>query len=126
LGTAGDFSEGRFTLPCEQVFSLYRFDLQDKYTELFSGDGLYKGTKETTVKKELYGNTGSDIREMNLWNLFPRIVYKLHRNTFYNRSNYMQPNILPVIPISETFSFFSSSLLTFYFSLNSVSGKGKT
>lgn len=69
LGTAADFSGAQYTLPCEQILGLYRFDLTDKYTALFSGEVLYKGTKETVVKKDLYGNTGSDNREMNLWNL---------------------------------------------------------
>ena len=108
LGTAGDFSEGRFTLPCEQVFSLYRFDLQDKYTELFSGDGLYKGTKETTVKKELYGNTGSDIREMNLWNL----LVMANKASYYVCNKYQvteatsekeEDKVIPLLRLSEMY-----------------------
>ena len=108
LGTAGDFSEGRFTLPCEQVFSLYRFDLQDKYTELFSGDGLYKGTRETTVKKELYGNTGSDIREMNLWNL----LVMANKSRYYVCNKYQVTDasseketdkVIPLLRLSELF-----------------------
>ena len=108
LGTAGDFSEGRFTLPCEQVFSLYRVDLPDKYTELFSGDGLYKGTKETTVKKELYGNTGSDIREMNLWNL----LVMANKASYYVCNKYQvteatsekeEDKVIPLLRLSEMY-----------------------
>lgn len=75
---------------------------------MFSGDGLYKGTKETTVKKELYGNTGSDIREMNLWNL----LVMANKASYYVCNKYQvteatsekeEDKVIPLLRLSEMY-----------------------
>ena len=75
-GTSADLSSGDYALTVEQVFALYDFQLYTKYNDYFvSGNTqksitlLKKGSAETTIKTTLYGNTGTDIREANLWEL---------------------------------------------------------
>lgn len=69
LGASADFTAGDFALTCEQIFGLYDFSLFSKYTSLYASGALKKGSSEATVKNQLYGNTGTDIREANLWEL---------------------------------------------------------
>lgn len=109
LGTAADMSGNDFALTKEQIFALYRFDLYKKYTSLFRGEKLYKGTKETVVKRDLYGSTGTDIREQNLWEQ----VIMPNRATFYVMKKYQvfevvnssQPDFkyIPLIRLSEMY-----------------------
>ncbi|WP_293301106.1 RagB/SusD family nutrient uptake outer membrane protein [Pedobacter sp. UBA4863] len=63
LGTSADFAANNFVLTSEQIFGLYDHNINTK----FSSPMLYKGTDATVVKSQLYGNTGTDIRENNLW-----------------------------------------------------------
>ncbi|MNI22267.1 SusD family protein [compost metagenome] len=41
----------------------------NKYNNNYAAGILKKGSAETTIKTQLYGNTGTDIRESNLWEL---------------------------------------------------------
>jgi len=63
LGTAADFASNNFVLTSEQIFGLYDYNINTKFT----GPTLYKGTDATVIKGQLYGNTGTDIRESSLW-----------------------------------------------------------
>jgi len=67
LGVSADMTAKDFALINEQIFGLYVFDLYTKYNNLFSSGTLKKGSTATTVTTQLYGNTGTDIREVNLW-----------------------------------------------------------
>jgi len=69
LGAAADFSNKDFVLTAEHVFGLYDFDMFNKYNNNYAAGILKKGSAETTIKTQLYGNTGTDIRESNLWEL---------------------------------------------------------
>ena len=67
LGTAADMTAKDYALSNEQIFSIYDFSLNTKYNNLFGNGTLKKGTTATTVTSQLYGSTGTDIREVNLW-----------------------------------------------------------
>lgn len=69
LGTSADFSLKDFVLTNEHMFGLYDFDMFNKYTSRYSTGMLKKGTSATTINTQLYGNTGTDIRETGLWEL---------------------------------------------------------
>lgn len=71
FGTAADMSPTvkNYVLTSEHIFGLYSFTLQDTYTTYYASGSLKKGTVESTIKLGLYGNTGTDIRESNLWEL---------------------------------------------------------
>lgn len=71
LGTAADMSNAtkNYVLTSEHMFGLYAFNLNDTYTSLYTSGALKKGSTETTIRNTLYGNTGTDIRESNMWEL---------------------------------------------------------
>jgi len=69
FGTAADLTAKNFVLTPEHIFGLYDFDMLNKYTARYSGGVLKKGTSATTITNQLYGTTGTDIRESGLWEL---------------------------------------------------------
>ncbi|MHC1779670.1 MAG: RagB/SusD family nutrient uptake outer membrane protein [Bacteroidales bacterium] len=69
LGTSADMTAGYLNLPSEHIFAIYEFSLLTKYNNMFANGTLKKGSAETTIKSQLYGNTGTDIRETYLWEL---------------------------------------------------------
>lgn len=69
LGSATDYSAGNYSLTTEQIFGLYAFDMSKTYTKEFASGLLKKGTAATTITNQLFGNTGTDLREATLWNL---------------------------------------------------------
>jgi len=69
LGTSADMTAGYLNLPSEHIFSIYEFSLLNKYNNMFANGTYKKGSAETTIKSQLYGNTGTDIRETYLWEL---------------------------------------------------------
>ena len=67
LGTAADMTATNYVLTPEHVFGLYDFDMANSFLNNFNS-GLYKkGANNATVNAQLYGSTGTDIREANLW-----------------------------------------------------------
>ena len=69
LGTSANFAAKDYVLSSEHIFGLYDFSMFQKYTERYSS-GLYrKGSAATTITTQLYGNTGTDMRESSLWEL---------------------------------------------------------
>jgi len=69
LGTSADMTAGYLNLPSEHIFGIYEFSLLTKYNNMFANGTIRKGSAETTIKSQLYGNTGTDIRETYLWEL---------------------------------------------------------
>lgn len=70
LGTAADLSTAKdFVFTNEHLFGLYDFAMYNKYTSMYSSGGLKKGTSATTINAQLFGNTGTDIREASMWEL---------------------------------------------------------
>jgi len=67
LGAASDMTAKDYALTCEHIFGIYDFALSTKYSNLFGNGTLKKGSAATTVTSGLYGSTGTDIREVNLW-----------------------------------------------------------
>lgn len=67
LGNATDMAGKDYGLTCEHIFGLYDFALFTKYNQNFAGGNLRKGSDPTSIRNLLYGNTGTDIREANLW-----------------------------------------------------------
>lgn len=70
LGTAADFQLGDYNLINEQILGLHVYNLSLTFDKYYSGQILYKGSDDVTVNTDLFGNSGTDIRETNLWNLF--------------------------------------------------------
>lgn len=69
LGILSDMSGGNLNLSMEHVFGLYDFSMKANYDANFATGNYKKGSAVTTVNNQLYGNTGTDIRETNLWEL---------------------------------------------------------
>lgn len=63
LGISADFAASNLVLTPEQIFGLYDYNINTKFTV----PTLYKGTDAAVIGGQLYGNTGTDIRETNLW-----------------------------------------------------------
>lgn len=69
LGSAADISAKDYVLTKEHIFGLYDFEMFSKYTGRYGGGAVKKGSSATTIKTQLFGNTGTDIRESGLWEL---------------------------------------------------------
>ncbi len=69
LGTSADMAAQDYLLSREHIFGLYDYDLYTKYTTMYASGTLKKSTSATIINTQLYGNTGTDIREANLWQL---------------------------------------------------------
>jgi len=69
LGMATDMAAKDYMLTCEHIFGLHDFALYTKYSSLYVNGVLRKGSTNAVINSQLYGNTGTDIREANLWEL---------------------------------------------------------
>lgn len=69
FGSATDISAKDFVLTKEHIFGLYDFDLANKYTLLYGSGTIRKSTNNFAINFQLFGNTGTDIRETGLWEL---------------------------------------------------------
>lgn len=69
FGTSADMTAKDFVLTKEHIFGLYDFEMFTKYSSRYATGNLKKGTAATTINTQLYGNTGTDIRESGLWEL---------------------------------------------------------
>ncbi|QQT24652.1 RagB/SusD family nutrient uptake outer membrane protein [Sphingobacterium spiritivorum] len=110
LGTGADFTAKNFVLTGEQIFGLYENNMNKSYTDYF-GSGMYrKGTTTTTISRDLYGNTGTDMREASLWNLITLtngakyyVISKyqpLELNATSTDNDYKQ---IPILRVSEMY-----------------------
>jgi starch-binding outer membrane protein, SusD/RagB family len=109
LGIAADMTAANYSLPNEHIFGVYDFALSTKYTSLFANGTLKKGTAATTVTSQLYGSTGTDIREVSLWLL---ITQSNQAKTYicqkYNvpataGSGFADLNRIPLLRLSEMY-----------------------
>lgn len=109
LGTAADMSAKDYLLTCEHIFGLYDFKLYTKYMENFANGNLKKGSSATTINGQLYGNTGTDIREANLWQLVVQAnsakTYVLRKYLVPEKQDIYQPDLkqIPMLRISELY-----------------------
>ena len=69
LGIASDFASSNFILTPEHIFGLYDFSMFSKYASDFAEGNYKKGSTPTIINTQLYGNTGVDQREINLWQI---------------------------------------------------------
>lgn len=110
LGTSADMSTNKdYVLTSEHLFGLYDFSMFTKYTTNYTSGNIKKGSAATTINTSLYGNTGTDIREANLWELLTLAnqskVYVLKKylpveNPTSIVSDYKQ---IPMIRLSEMY-----------------------
>ncbi len=69
LGISSDLTAGDYSFFNEQIFGLYDFEMNTKYAVRYTSGLLKKGTSATLINSNLFGNTGTDIRESSLWQL---------------------------------------------------------
>ncbi|WP_316816142.1 RagB/SusD family nutrient uptake outer membrane protein [Pedobacter nyackensis] len=69
FGSATDIAAKDYLLTNEHIFGLYDFDLANRYTSLYGSGILKKGANNLTINNQLFGKTGTDIRESGLWEL---------------------------------------------------------
>lgn len=109
LGRATDFADEDFVLTCEHIFGLYDFDLYSKFQIMYAQANYKKGQNETLINEELFGNTGTDIRESSLWetiqdpslqNSYILKKYKVAENVTAVSNDYKQ---IPMLRISEMY-----------------------
>jgi len=109
LGIASDMTAGNYALTVEQVFGIYDFSLNTKYINLFGNGTLKKGTSATTVTSQLYGSTGTDIREASLWVLITQANQaKTYICQKYNvpataGTGFADNNRIPLLRLSEMY-----------------------
>ncbi len=109
LGTSADMGGADYVLTPEHIFSLYCFDAYQKYIDLFKGHVLFKGSNERLIKDDLFGNTGTDIREQNLWErintdnqaqyYITKKYYAIEKPSFVDK----ELNYIPIIRLSEIY-----------------------
>ncbi|RBL88988.1 RagB/SusD family nutrient uptake outer membrane protein [Chitinophaga flava] len=109
LGTFADMSAGNLNLPVEQIFGLYDFQLGNKYQDQFLSGNLKKGSSATTVTSQLYGNTGTDIRESSLWEMITLAsssrcyILKKYKGSLSAVSGAIGPFQIPMLRVSEMY-----------------------
>lgn len=91
LGTSADMTNSNYSLPFEHIFALHEFSLLNRYNELFAAGVLKKGSSDATVRTQLYGNTGTDIREVYLWEL----ITQQNQSKTYIIKKYIVPEGVP-------------------------------
>ena len=92
------FSTSDYTIVPEQIFGLHDHQLSDKYMTYFSYGTLYKGNDSEEIVDNLYGSTGTDLRELNLWEL--QILINDER---YTLKKYDKAAQYPLIRLSELY-----------------------
>lgn len=110
LGTAADITATNYILTAEHVFGLYDFGMYDKFQSNYANGSLKKGSAVTTIKTQLFGNTGTDIRENGLWEL---ITLSNAAKCYIQRKYQVKTNIttaanadfkqIPMIRLSEMY-----------------------
>nr|WP_121272085.1 RagB/SusD family nutrient uptake outer membrane protein [Pedobacter schmidteae] len=109
LGLAADMTAKDYALTAEQIFGLYDWDLYDRYTKIYGTGLLKKGSNETMVKTQLYGNTGTDIRETSLWSLVTQFnqskTYIINKYQVSQAQSSIQLDFkrIPMLRISELY-----------------------
>lgn len=107
LGILSDMTAGNLNLSMEHIFGLYDFRMATNYQNIFLAGTLKKGSAVTTVNSQLYGNTGTDIRETNLWELITLAngskcyILKKYRGATDNAA--IPPFQVPMLRVSEMY-----------------------
>ncbi|WP_316819218.1 RagB/SusD family nutrient uptake outer membrane protein [Pedobacter nyackensis] len=89
-------------LVCEQIFGLFDYNLPNKYTLSFANGQLFNGKNSDKIVKTMFGNTGTDIRELYLWEKRDYIggVSKFITNKYNSSAMNRQ---IPIIRLSELY-----------------------
>ncbi|WP_316815173.1 RagB/SusD family nutrient uptake outer membrane protein [Pedobacter nyackensis] len=107
LGTSADFGQKDNELSAEQVFGLHNSNLNTVYNNTFANGILKRGTTATTVTNQLYGATGTDIRETKLWLLVPQLsgrnAYVIQKYNVPAATNLSDFNRIPMLRLSEIY-----------------------
>lgn len=106
LGNATGYSATDFILTTENMFGLYDFEMPSKYDATFASGLLRKGSSETLITNQLYGNTGTDIRELNLWTLKiggAQTAYILKKYGSGTAANPFGRYMIPMLRVSEMY-----------------------
>lgn len=105
LGTLADYSTTDQTLSVEHIVALYDFKMPKRYDALFAGF-LKKGSSNDLVKKSIYGNTGTDIREPGVGTLWSLKVGGNGINYLFNNKyepKAKEKNRIPLLRLSEMY-----------------------
>lgn len=108
LGNSTDMTNKDYVLTSEHIFGLYDFQLYKKYSSMFPTGNFRKGANETLVKNQLYGNTGTDIREVYLWEMVTNSSVSSYVLKKYQVSGTVSQitadnNQIPMLRISEMY-----------------------
>jgi hypothetical protein len=109
LGSSADMSTTTkdYVLVNEHLFGLYDFSMFTKYTANYASGTLKKGSAATTINTSLYGNTGTDIREANLWELLTlqnqSKVYVFKKYQPLETASTFDTKQIPMIRLSEMY-----------------------
>jgi len=109
LGSSDDFANTNYNFPTEHIFCMYDYSLYKKYSDNFATGTLKKGSTVASIKTTMFGNTGTDIRELNLWEL----ITLSNNTTCHILKKYLVPETpfdlntdfrqIPVIRLSELY-----------------------
>lgn len=109
LGSSADFGSGNYIMSGEHIFSLHDYALYSKFASNFANGNLKNGNSAVTIKTTLFGDTGTDIRELNLWELVPMVngtsgnvikKYQVPQTISSIETDYRQ---IPIIRLSELY-----------------------
>jgi len=108
LGTIVDFTNENYILTPEHVVSLYDSRLLRTYTSVFEAGIFFKGSTSSNINTLLYGNTGTDIRETDLWQTISlgastRYVPNKYKPLEVYRGLVQDYKRLPLIRLSELY-----------------------
>jgi hypothetical protein len=108
LGNAANMNLKDFALSNENIMGLYVFNLPDIYSNAWNNQKLFvKGNNDVIVKNQLYGNTGTDIREVNLWERVTTDVASYYSLRKYKYGVTDAPvkdvKMIPLIRVSEMY-----------------------
>ena len=104
LGTSADFAANDLVLTPEQIFGLYDFNINTKFVV----PTLFKGTDAAVINGQLYGNTGTDTRESNLWitdvqSSVSRYMFRKYNFTASSTNLMQDAKQIPMLRLSEMY-----------------------
>ncbi len=110
LASAADFAAGNYVMTKEHLFGLHDFDLVDRYSRTFGRGLVYRGLDDIFVREQLYGNTGTDIREANMWEIIAtnftppqRYVIKKYKAMDAGANMSVDYRRIPMLRLSEMY-----------------------
>lgn len=109
LGEKADVVKKDYTLRNEHIFAIHDFNLYKKYKEQFLNGNHAKGSDKALVNGELFGNTGLDFRETDLWKVIEFEGKSIYGNTLIKyfaedvTNNTIQDCRIPLLRIAEMY-----------------------